>query len=167
MSDRVRKIWNGITTAIVVLLVALTLLVMGTKIAGFQVFTVLSGSMEPEYPVGSLIWVKPVDPSELKQGDIITFRLEGGTVVTHRILEVAEDASGLRFRTKGDANNAPDGAPVQEEHIIGTPVLTLPLLGYGVRFMKSPAGIWAALSAGAVLLLLMLLPETGKRAQDP
>ena len=167
MREKVWKIWNGITTAIAVLLAVLALLTMGTKIIGLQAYTILSGSMEPEYPVGALIWVKPVDPSELKQGDVITFRLEGGTVVTHRILEVLEDGSGRRFRTQGDANNAPDGTPVQADHIIGTPVLTIPLLGHAVQLMRTPAGICTALSAGAVLVLGMLLPEAGKRSRNP
>ena len=91
---------------IVIAAVLLAIALVGARLFGFKVFTVLSGSMEPKYPVGSLIYVKKVDYTTLKSGDVITFMLDENTVATHRIVEVVpdqEDPSVIRFRTKGDA----------------------------------------------------------------
>ena len=46
--------------------------------------------MEPTYRVGSIIYVKDIDPQELKEKDPVTYVLNGSTVVTHRIIEVIE-----------------------------------------------------------------------------
>ena len=62
-----KKIWNGITTVIVILVVILAILLAGVRLFGLQVFTVLSGSMEPTYHVGSLIYVKKTDPAQQRQ----------------------------------------------------------------------------------------------------
>ena len=90
-------------------MVILALLLAGPRLMGMQVFTVLSGSMEPVYHTGSLIYVRDVDPMEIQPGQVITFMLDEDTVATHRVVEVVPDEidrSVLRFRTKGDANDA-------------------------------------------------------------
>ena len=70
-----KKLWNGFTTLLVVLVLLLAIALVGVRLVGLQVFMVLSGSMEPTYHVGSLIYVKEVDPAEVKIGDPITFVL--------------------------------------------------------------------------------------------
>lgn len=162
MNKKIKKIWNGFTTALVAAVVVLAVLLVGARIAGLRVFTVLSGSMEPVYHVGSLIYVKDVDYTELEPGDVITFMLDESTVATHRITEVVpdeEDSSVLRFRTKGDANDAEDGSLVHYKNVIGTPVFTIPYLGYVANYIQNPPGTYAAIAAGAVLLLLVFLPD--------
>lgn len=147
---------------LVISAVLLAIALVGVRLVGFKVFTVLSGSMEPAYPVGSLIYVKKVDYTKLKSGDVITFMLDENTVATHRIVEVVpdeENPSVLRFRTKGDANDSEDGQLVHYKNVIGTPVLVIPKLGYLASFIQSPRGRYAAISAGAVLLLLVFLPD--------
>ena len=62
MKKSPQKVWNIISTIIVALVVILALLLVGARVVGLQVFTVLSGSMEPTYHTGSLIYVKKVDP---------------------------------------------------------------------------------------------------------
>ena len=114
------------------------------------------------YHVGSLIYVKDVDYTQLEVGDPITFMLDEDTVATHRIVEVVPDetdSSVLRFRTKGDANDAVDGSLVHYKNVIGTPVFTIPKLGYLADYIQNPPGIYIAISAGAVLVLLMFLPD--------
>ena len=91
MGKTIKKIWNIITNIIVVLAVILAVALVGVRLVGLQVFTVLSGSMEPTYHVGSLIYVKDVDYKELEAGDVITFMLDEDTVATHRITEVVPD----------------------------------------------------------------------------
>ena len=162
MTRTFKKIWKCITSVLVALVVIVALLLVGARLAGLQVFTVLSGSMEPAYHVGSLIYVKDVDPFELESGDVITFMLDENTVATHRIVEVVpdeEDDSVVRFRTKGDANENVDGSLVHYKNVIGSPVFTIPYLGYAVSYIQNPPGTYVAISAGAILLLLVFLPD--------
>ena len=157
-----RKIWNAVSTALVVLVVILALLLVGARLVGLQVFTVLSGSMEPTYHTGSLIYVKKVDPLTVQAGEVITFMLDEDTVATHRVVEVVpdeEDASVVRFRTKGDANDSEDGGLVHSNNLLGTPVFTIPYLGYVANYIQHPPGMYVAISAGAVLLLLVFIPD--------
>lgn len=158
----VKRIWNGVTTILVAIVVILALLLVGVRLVGMQVFTVLSGSMEPTYHVGALIYVKKVDPMELEAGDVITFMLDEDTVATHRVVEVVpdeEDPSVIRFRTKGDANDNVDGGLVHYKNVLGTPVFTIPKLGYLASYIQNPPGTYVAISAGAVLLALVFLPD--------
>ena len=162
MTRTFKKIWKCITSVLVALVVIVALLLVGARLIGLQVFTVLSGSMEPTYHVGSLIYVKDVDPFELESGEVITFMLDENTVATHRIVEVVpdeEDASVVRFRTKGDANENVDGSLVHYKNVIGSPVFTIPYLGYAVSYIQNPPGTYVAISAGAILLLLVFLPD--------
>lgn len=150
------------TSIIVGIAVLLAIALVGVRLVGFQVFSVLSGSMEPTYHVGSLIYVKDVDYKELQPGDVITFLLDEDTVATHRIVEIVPDENEpetLRYRTKGDANDAEDGSLVHYKNVIGSPVFTIPKLGYFADYIQHPPGTYVAISAGAVLLLLVFLPD--------
>ena len=90
-----KKIWNVITTVIVVIVVIFAVLLVGMRLVGVQVYSVISGSMEPEYPVGALIYVKEVDPAEVKVGDVITFVLSNDMPATHRVIAIdAENQRG-------------------------------------------------------------------------
>ena len=162
MLKLVTKIWNLITGLLVTAVLVLALLLAGVRVFGLQVFTVLSGSMEPVYHTGSVIYVKDVDYRELGEGDPITFMLNENTVATHRIVGVVpdeEDPSVIRYRTKGDANDAEDGALVHYKNVIGTPVFTIPYLGYVANYIQNPPGTYIAMSGGAFILLLVVLPE--------
>ena len=162
MNRTIRRILNVFTTILVVLAVLLALLLAGARLVGLQVFTVLSGSMEPTYHTGSLIYVKKIDPAEIQPGQVITFLLDADTIATHRVTAVVpdeEEPGTLRFRTKGDANNAEDGSLVHYKNVIGTPVFTIPYLGYLANYIQHPPGTYVAISVGAILLLLVFLPD--------
>lgn len=157
-----KKLWNTFTTLLVVLAVIFALLLVGARLVGLQVYTVLSGSMEPTYHVGSLIYVRSVDYKTLSVGDAITFLLDEDTIATHRIVGIVpdeEDPSTLRYRTKGDANDVEDGSLVHYKNIVGTPVFTIPYLGYVASYIQNPPGTYVAIAAGAILLLLVFLPD--------
>ena len=157
-----KKLLQIISTILVALAVLLAMALVGVRLAGIRTFTVLSGSMEPTYHVGSLIYVKKVDSTTIQPGQVITFMLDENTVATHRVVEVVpdeDDPSTLRFRTKGDANDAEDGSLVHYKNVIGTPVFTIPKLGYAANYIQHPPGLYVAISAGAVLLLLTFLPD--------
>lgn len=158
----VRKIWNVITTVLVGIVVIFAALLVGARLIGLQVFTVLSGSMEPEYHTGSLIYVKSVDPREIEVGQVITFMLDKNTVATHRVVGIVPDENYptvVRFRTKGDANDVEDGSLVHMNNVLGTPVLTIPKLGYVANYIQNPPGMYIAISVGAILILLVFLPD--------
>lgn len=162
MHHTVKKILNLVSTVCVALAILLTLLLVGARLIGLQVFSVLSGSMEPAYKTGSLIYVKKVDATEIKADDVITFLLDEDTVATHRVVAVVpdeEDPSVLRFRTKGDANATEDGTLVHYKNVIGSPVFTIPYLGYVADYIQNPPGTYVAISVGAILLLLVFLPD--------
>lgn len=162
MNKSLKKIWNVISTILVALVVLLALLLVGARVVGLQVFTVLSGSMEPTYHTGSLIYVKKVDPYTIEEGQPITFMLNENTIATHRVVGIVpdeEDPTVIRFRTKGDANDAEDGGLVHYKNVIGTPVFSIPYLGYVANYIQHPPGMYVAISAGAVLLLLVFIPD--------
>lgn len=162
MMKTIVKVWNAITGLLVTAVIVLALLLAGVRFLGFQVFTVLSGSMEPAYHTGSLIYVKEVDYRDLGEGDVITFMLNEDTVATHRIVGLVpdeDDPSVVRYRTKGDANDAEDGSLVHYKNVIGSPVFTIPYLGYVANYIQNPPGTYIAMSGGAVLMILVFLPD--------
>ena len=162
MNQSFKKIWNVISTVLVVLVVLLAVALVGVRLVGIKTYAVISGSMEPTYPTGSLLYVKSVNAQELRVGDAITFMLDEDTVATHRIIEIIpddEDSSILRFRTQGDANDTPDGTPVHYKNIIGKPVFAVPYLGYFAHFVQNPPGLYLAIGFAAVLVVIVFLPD--------
>lgn len=155
---KIKKIWDTVTTVLVVLVVIFAIFLMGSRLVGLQVFNVISGSMEPTYSVGDLIYVKSVDPDSVKVGDPITFVLNEDLVVaTHRV--VAIDSENRQFTTKGDANSTEDAAPVHFNNLIGSPVFAIPLLGYVSAYIQSPPGMYVAVGFGVLLLAAVFLPD--------
>ena len=155
---------SRLATGVVVFIAIMAIGLVGLRLAGFRTFTVMSGSMEPDYPVGSLLYVQPVDYRNLKVGDVISFVAnDDKVVVTHRIAEIVpdeNDASVLRFRTKGDANESPDANLVHYKNVIGTPMVVLPYIGYVAHNIQQPPGIYITLVVGTLLLAWTFLPGT-------
>lgn len=166
MSKTVKQIWNWVSGILVGIVVLLAVALVGVRVVGLIPYAVLSGSMEPTYHVGSLIYVKAVDYKQLEVGDPITYMISQDMVVTHRIIEVLpdeEDPETLRYFTQGDANNVPDGTSVHYKNIIGIPVFTIPYLGYVSGYIQSSPGKYVAIAAGALLMLLVFLPDLFSR----
>ena len=165
----IRKTWNVISSILVALVVLLALLLVGARLFGLQVYTVLSGSMEPTYHTGSLIYVKKVDPYTIRDGQVITFMLDENTIATHRVVGVVpdeEDPTVVRFRTKGDANETEDGGLVHYKNVIGTPVFTIPYLGYVSHWVSNPPGMYLAIALALVLIILTFLPDMLRKASE-
>lgn len=155
----IKRIWNGITTILVLLVVLLALLLWGFRLFGLDAFVVQSGSMEPACPVGAMVYVQEAEPEQLQVGDVITFNLGGGVRGTHRIVEITQVDGELAFVTKGDANEEPDNTPVTPENIVGRVCFTIPSLGFVINYIQQPSGRYAAISVVAVMLLLIVLPD--------
>lgn len=162
MNRTITKIWNVISSVLVAIVVILAIALIGVRIVGIKTYAVVSGSMEPTYPTGSLLYVKSINAKDLKVGDAVTFMLDENTVATHRIIEIIpdnEDSGVLRFRTQGDANDTPDGTPVHYKNIIGKPIFSIPYLGYFANFVQNPPGLYLAIGVAAVLIVLVFLPD--------
>ena len=156
-----RKGWNIFSSILMGLGVLLAVLLVGVRLFGVQIYTVLSGSMEPTYHTGALLYVKEADPLKLEAGDVITFKLEGTTIATHRIVEVISSSGtgGVCFRTKGDANDMEDGSLVKGEDVLGKPFFSIPYLGFLASYIQQPPGMYIAICIACAVLLLLILPE--------
>ncbi|MDD2955438.1 MAG: signal peptidase I [Oscillospiraceae bacterium] len=163
------KITGKICSGLLAIAAALAAVILVLpRAVGWKPFSVLSGSMEPVYPVGSLIYVKSVPAQEIQVGDVITFAISEKMAVTHRVTAI--DEARQRFVTKGDANDVEDLSPVSFQNLIGRPVFSIPALGYVSGFLETARGKIVAISAFLVLAILMFLPDVlgrldGKKAQ--
>ena len=152
-----KKICSFFSTILMLLLVVIAALLLVPKLLGYTQYAVISGSMEPNIPVGSIVYDKEVEPEELEIGDVITYRLSGDTLVTHRIVAIDETTQSVQ--TKGDANEAEDGTPVPYSEIVGLKVFHVPLLGYISIYGKTPLGIATVCGVLVILILLNFLPD--------
>lgn len=158
----IKAIWNAFTWILIAVVVLTAVALVGVRLFGLQPFTVLSGSMEPTYKTGSIVYVKKIDYRNLRVGDPITFMLNEDTVATHRIVEIVpdeEEPDTVRYRTKGDNNDSIDGGLVHCKNVIGKPIFTIPYLGYAANYIQNPPGTYIAIAACAILILLAFLPD--------
>ena len=168
MNGTAKKIWNIASTVLVVLVVLCAVFLMGSRLLGYQVYNVISGSMAPKYNVGDLIYVKKVDVNTIKVGDPITFVMnEKLTVGTHRVIGI--DAENQYFYTQGDANTTEDVSPVHFNNVIGVPKFSIPKLGYVSDFVQNSPGKYITIGIGIVLLLLVFVPDLigKKKGENP
>lgn len=125
---------------------------------GYQLKTVLSGSMEPVIRTGSIVAIKPGgDTKRFQQGDVITFRADENKLITHRIVEVVKnpDTGQVIYRTKGDSNDAPDLEPVSSLNVVGQYTgFTIPFAGYVLNFAGSKLGNVTLLIIPGLLLFI-------------
>ena len=136
--------------ALILTVIVLSSLLVLPGMFGYSMYHVLSGSMEPEMPIGSLIYVHNGEPEDVEESDIIAFygSVEDSGIITHRV--VKNNIVSGTFRTKGDANEKEDTTPVPYGNYIGKVTLTVPYVGKVLTIMTSPYGKIAA--ACAVLL---------------
>ena len=140
--------WSAL--AICGILAVLTMLLALPGLFGVHPLLVKSGSMEPDYPIGSVIYVRQAKPESLQEGTVVTFSLpDGETLVTHRIVRVDQEQEEIY--TKGDANELEDKAATPFSLIVGIPVLCVPYLGYLAGYLDSAAG-----KVGIVLLVILV-----------
>lgn len=165
--NALKKIWGVVSTVLVIAVVLCAVFLMGSRLLGHQVYTVLSGSMEPKYSPGDLLYVQKTDPRDIKVGDDITFILNEDLVIaTHQVIAI--DAEKQHFYTKGLANEVEDAAPVHFNNVLGVPQFAIPKLGYVSNFIQNPPGTYITIAACAVLIILAFLPDMiGKKEQTP
>lgn len=145
---------NVLGVFLIVLVLALTLPLTLPRLMGYEVFNVISGSMEPAIPMGSVIYVTSVDPEDVDVDDVIAF-MDDGSVVAHRV--VTNRTSLGEYVTKGDANNTEDLFPVPYDALIGVVALSVPMAGAAMGLYASTIGkvyLVMTLACGIMLNIL-------------
>ena len=161
MSEKIqRKKWVlpafcNLTGVLILLMVILSCVpVTVPRFLGYESYSVVSGSMEPEIPVGSIIYVKPVEPVDVAAGEVIAFQ-SGDSVVTHRVI-TNQQVEG-QFTTKGDANAAEDVNAVPYGALLGRVERHYPMLGALLGLYGSTVGkvyVLCFAACGAMLNVL-------------
>ena len=131
-----RIIWISIKTLLyllyfIVFLLGLTIAIL--LICGMKLYCVETGSMEPDYPVGSMVVVERVWFDQLKEGDVITYVVSDNTVVTHRLIGI--DTEHQLLTTKGDNSNVADASPVSYKNVIGRVKFGIRGVGYFILIL--------------------------------
>ena len=143
--------WGALLVVAAIAVVAIIV----PNVTGSTPLAILTGSMTPAYPPGTLVVVKPVDPAEVRVGDVITYQLESGkpTLVTHRVIELGLRADGERqWVTQGDANVVADEKPVRAVQLRGRVWYHVPYLGHVTTALGNGArGTVVALVAGGFI----------------
>jgi signal peptidase len=128
---------------------ALLLAVVGSMLLGERPVVVLSGSMEPAFSPGDVLIERPVEPRQVKVGQVVTFHEPGSErSITHRVRSIEARGPKLVFTTKGDADNGVQRWSIDRGGELGQPRWRIPMVGYAVMLAKTPLG----------LVLIVLLP---------
>lgn len=150
-----RYLRTSVGWALLALVAGLGIVVVAVPAAtGSTPLTVLTGSMEPKLPPGTLVVVRPTPVDDIRIGDVVTYQLQPGKpdVVSHRVIEVRSISSGdVELITKGDNNGAPDPNPVTEQQVRGTVWYSVPYVGW-LSLAVSQHGNWVVPVAGIGLL---------------
>lgn len=159
------KALSAVATVLLLAVMAVALPFSVPKLFGYQIYNVLTQSMEPAMPVGSAIYVKRCDPQALRQGEIITYRLSEATglVEMHRVVE--NDTQAKQLITKGDANALPDVDPVSYERVVGKVVICIPVLGTVSEMLHSGPGVTACVAIFALAIILWTLADKTKKRE--
>ncbi|WP_166979077.1 signal peptidase I [Paramicrobacterium fandaimingii] len=151
-----RGILMGLSWGILGLTLLLGILVIAVpKLVGGVPLTVLSGSMEPTLPVGSLVVVRPVAPDDVRVGDIVTYlpNPDDPTAITHRVTAINHNGDGSRvFTFTGDANATAD-APVREQQVRAEVWYAIPGLGYVNSAVNGDDTGWVVYAAAGAFFL--------------
>ena len=146
---------------LVVVCGAVLVAVVVPRVAGATPYAVLSGSMGPSMPPGTLIVVRDVDPAGVRVGDVVTFmpRENDTSVVTHRVVGVGVDLTGApTFTTKGDANPTADPGVVHDYQLVGERWYAVPYLGWVVELLTArQRALGVYLVAGALILYALVM----------
>lgn len=150
------------------------------KLLGLHGEVVLSGSMEPALPTGSVVFVEHTRPEDIKPGDIMMFGHplkppSEHVIVTHRVTEITRDANGnLAFKTKGDANENEDPWTVTLNYVLGTAKHDVPYIGYVTSRLRTPLGVallivvpGTYLAADEIRKLVRLLRDSRQQPSTP
>jgi len=148
-----------LTWAVSAFVLALLLAAALPMLLGATSMTVLSGSMTPAIRTGDVVVVRPIAPTDAEIGDIVTFEDPDGSgrLLVHRVRAISRSGDEVEVITQGDANTTQERWKVAASGTIGTVVYRVPLLGFAVGWIGSPAGRVGLIIAPAMLLMALLL----------
>lgn len=132
----------------------------GEKFEPFvSLYTIISPSMTPNINVWDVVVAKKINsPEEIKVGDVITFistsSISRGMTITHRVVDVSKDETGVIYKTQGDNNLSPDSAPAQYGNVIGKVILRIPQLGRIQDFLAKKGGWLVAIVIPALFIII-------------
>lgn len=169
-----KKVIYGIINTISVLVIAAAIIVLcmvvltepgkAPEIMGYTVFRVTTGSMEPTYPVDTLIVVKKTNPEQIQKGDIISFYSSDpaldGAVNTHRVVSVRQEEGQWYYQTQGDANNTADPYEVKSDALLGKVVYSSVALGKLSRLTANPLVFLPVIILPLAIILISNLIHT-------
>lgn len=148
-------------TGILLMLLVILVMVPFTvpKLFGYEICGVLTDSMTPSYPVGSVLFIDKCGIDEVAVGDVVTYTLGSGTdyVMSHRVVDIEEQEG--TFRTKGDANNTEDPEPIRNDRLIGKVVFSVPGLGRAADFIQTSTGKALCFIVFAISFILWLMAD--------
>ena len=151
----------SLSAAVLILVLAVAAAVIGVPaLIGGSAMTVLTQSMEPRLPPGTLVVIRPTPVDEIKVGDVVTYQIHSGdaAVVSHRVISKTYADGELTFITKGDNNDAADPDPVQPLQIRGTLWYSIPLLGWVNNILNGGnRAIVVGVAAGALFLYALVM----------
>ena len=128
-------------------------------IAGFKLYIVRSGSMEPQIKTGSVVIVSAhQNIDDIKVGDVICFKASGDIIVSHRAISIKDEG----IETKGDANSVSDGITVTNDNYIGKVAASIPYVGYMLAFIKKPQTIIILITIILMLTIISYLRKENK-----
>ena len=136
--------WLGRVVAALLLLAVLaaaSILILLPRATQGSAMTVLTGSMTPEIPVGSVVLVRPVDPATLEVGDVATYVEKDDVFVTHRVHRINRKTKPTSYVFQGDANRTPDVDSVSADNIRGEVWFHVPYLGAIRDGLKGKGGV--------------------------
>lgn len=162
----VAAICSALGTLLLIIIVVACLPLTVPKVFGYEMYTVISGSMEPSIPTGSLVYIKDMEPQDVADGDVIAFYggHDSNAIITHRV--VKNRVVMGEFVTKGDANEKEDMNPIPYMNFLGRVELSIPVVGELAQMLTSMEGKIAAGTLIGVAVILQLLASLLDRRRD-
>lgn len=162
----VTAICSALGTLLLIIIVVACLPLTVPKVFGYEMYTVISGSMEPSIPTGSLVYIKDMEPQDVADGDVIAFYggHDSNAIITHRV--VKNRVVMGEFVTKGDANEKEDMNPIPYMNFLGRVELSIPVVGELAQMLTSMEGKIAAGTLIGEAVILQLLASLLDRRRD-
>ena len=148
--EKFLNILKAILNVILTIIIIVGIIFIVLYIIGIEPSVVQSGSMEPTIETGSLCFINKLTKyEEIKENDIIAFKLPTGVGVTHRVIKITNDG----FKTKGDNNDTEDLMIITKDNYIGKNIFSIPKIGYGIKLIQTTRG---KIIFGTVIVVLIL-----------
>lgn len=152
-----KKIFKYIILNILIVLFVINLILSfeeETHILGIYMFNIVSESMEPTLDINDVVIVQRCAPSELKEGDIITYKQEDRTI-SHRILDITKEKETIKIKTKGDNNEIPDPYEVEVGQVYGKVLFHIKKIGKLISYIQNVRG-FINIAIFAIIVFIMV-----------